>query len=583
LIGLRRALWGLGALGLVAGLALIDIGATSDRMDLRGLTIALALLAGWGFIGAGLLVWYRRPDNGFGGLMVATGFAWFLAMLGASNSSLLFTIGEAFGAVFYATLMHLLVTFPDGRLHSRLERVGVAWAYLVTLVVFPLFMPFADFRDFDCSDCPSNAFLVERHETVAKLGVGLLNLTGVVLALLVLTVLWRRWRAASAPQRRVLRGVLFPGGAVMALLVITAAGQTAGVQGASNVAAVIGTTAFAALPYVFLGGLAKARLASGGAMRELMGRLSEAPAAGELREALRRALGDPTLELLYWIPERERWVDAEGATVEPGMHRSGRMVTKVRHDGEVVAAILHDPVLAEQEPERLNAVTAAAGLALDNERLEAQLRARIEDLRASRARLIEVGFTERRRLERNLHDGAQQRLVSLALSLRMAQSKVRQDPDAAERMLDAAGHELDAALAELRELARGIHPAVLSDRGLDAALESLAARAPLPVELEERLGERLPGPIELAAYFVVAEALTNVVKYAEASRATVRAARQNGHVTVEVSDDGVGGATTDAGTGLRGLADRLSVLEGRLEVESHAGRGTTIRATIPCE
>ena len=196
--------------------------------------------------------------------------------------------------------------------------------------------------------------------------------------------------------------------------------------------------------------------------------------------------------------------------------------------------------------------------------------------------MLRIGLEERRRLERDLHDGAQQRLVSMALNMRLARAKLRDDPDAADRLLAGAGEELDAALGELRELARGIHPAVLTDRGLDTALETLARRAPVPVELETLAGERLPEAVELAAYFVVAEALTNVAKYAEASCATVNVDRDNGRVVVSVTDDGVGGANPANGTGLRGLADRLAVIEGRLDVESERGRGTTITARIPC-
>ena len=196
--------------------------------------------------------------------------------------------------------------------------------------------------------------------------------------------------------------------------------------------------------------------------------------------------------------------------------------------------------------------------------------------------MLRIGLEERRRLERDLHDGAQQRLVSMALNMRLARSKLREDPDSAETLLDCAGDELEAALSELRELARGIHPAVLSDRGLDTALETLAHRATVPVELRKLPGERLPEAIELAAYFVVSEALTNVAKYAGASHASVEVERQNGRLVVEVVDDGVGGADPEKGTGLRGLADRLAVIEGRLEIDSEPGRGTTIRARIPC-
>jgi PAS domain S-box-containing protein len=203
------------------------------------------------------------------------------------------------------------------------------------------------------------------------------------------------------------------------------------------------------------------------------------------------------------------------------------------------------------------------------------------EVRASRARIVEATDDTRRKLERNLHDGAQQRLVSLSLALRRAHSKVRDDPDAAERVLDGAAEELTQALAELRELARGIHPAVLSDRGLGPALEALADRAPVPVELSAKLDKRLPGPVEAAAYYVVAEALTNVAKYAEASSVRVSAARENGRVVVEVVDDGVGGADPEGGSGLRGLADRVEALDGRLHVHSTVGAGTKLRAVIP--
>jgi signal transduction histidine kinase len=203
------------------------------------------------------------------------------------------------------------------------------------------------------------------------------------------------------------------------------------------------------------------------------------------------------------------------------------------------------------------------------------------ELRASRQRLVEASDLERRRLERNLHDGAQQRLVSLSLALRLAQGRVHDDPADAERLLSVASDELAQALEELRELARGIHPAVLSDRGLPAALEALADRTPVPVKFESP-AERLPGPVEAAAYYVIAEALTNVAKYAEASQVEVRVERANGNARVVVADDGVGGADPSGGSGLRGLADRVEALDGRLEIESAPGQGTRVTAEIPC-
>jgi signal transduction histidine kinase len=219
-------------------------------------------------------------------------------------------------------------------------------------------------------------------------------------------------------------------------------------------------------------------------------------------------------------------------------------------------------------------------VAEENVRLDAELQARLDDLRESRARIVQAGDAARRKLERDLHDGAQQRLVGLALDLRLAREKVEDDPEAAGAMLDEASAELARATDELRELARGIHPAVLSDRGLEAAVESLAKRAPLPVEIDASLDGRLPGPVESAAYFVVSEALTNVVRHSGADRVEVGIRRDNGRLVVEVADDGAGGADP-TGSGLRGLADRVAALDGRLRVDDPAGGGTIVRADIP--
>ncbi len=213
--------------------------------------------------------------------------------------------------------------------------------------------------------------------------------------------------------------------------------------------------------------------------------------------------------------------------------------------------------------------------------LDAELRDRLEQLRASRARLVEAGDAERRRLERDLHDGAQSRLVALALLLRSAQTRAAADRELAA-LLRRAQDELQTSLSELRELARGIHPSVLTDRGLEPALQALVSRAPVPVTVEADGADRLPGAVESAAYFVVSEALANVAKYAGATQATVAVRRVNGRVTVEVADDGVGGADAARGSGLRGLADRVAALDGTLSLDSPSGRGTRLRAEIPC-
>ena len=225
-------------------------------------------------------------------------------------------------------------------------------------------------------------------------------------------------------------------------------------------------------------------------------------------------------------------------------------------------------------------MTAAAGIALENARLQAELRARLEEVRGSRARVLEAGQNERKRLERNLHDGAQQRLVALSLELSVLQTKL-DDPDASQS-LDRARTEIASSLEELREIAQGIHPAVVSGHGLAVALEQLAVRAPVPVALNVDLDGHLPEPLEVAAYYLVSESLANVGKYAQASSVTVDVARSNGKVVVEIVDDGIGGADTERGSGLRGLADRVEALDGRLRIWSPAGGGTRIRAEMPC-
>jgi signal transduction histidine kinase len=300
---------------------------------------------------------------------------------------------------------------------------------------------------------------------------------------------------------------------------------------------------------------------------------------GPVREMLAESLGDRNLSIAYWLPDREAFVDEAGRPVELPEPGSGRAWTAVEHDGRRVAAIVHDAAL-ETGPELVDAAAAAAALALDNERLKADLRARVEELRVSRVRIVEAADAARRRLERDLHDGAQQQLVSLALDLRMLRARVRDDE--AQALVDQLADKLGVALADLRELARGIHPAILTDRGLAPAIDALADRMPLPVERDLVLDERLSAAIEAAAYFVVAEGLTNVAKYARAERVRVELARDDDDVVVAVADDGVGGARVGAGSGLRGLEDRLAVLDGRLDVDSPPGGGTRLSARIPC-
>lgn len=299
-----------------------------------------------------------------------------------------------------------------------------------------------------------------------------------------------------------------------------------------------------------------------------------------VRELLAESLGDRTVAVAYWLPDRERFVDETGRPVELPDPASGRAWTVVERDGRPVAAIVHDASL-DASRELVYAAATASSLAIDNERLKADLRARLEELRVSRLRIVEAADDARRRIERDLHDGAQQRLVALALDLRLLRTRAGEDGELVAG-IDAVSERLSEALAELRELARGIHPSLLTERGLGPALNALASRAPLPVEVTIDVEGRLPAAIESAAYFTVAEGLTNVVKYAKAQEATVEVGHDGAGIEVLVADDGVGGVDLDAGSGLRGLQDRLAAVDGTLEIDSDA-TGTRLRARIPTE
>lgn len=580
--GLKRALWalaGAGALVLVVQTALI---AAADFHPDRGLWVAINIVAGGGFLGVGLFAWYRRPENRVGALMVTTAFAWFLGMFGLSEPAVLFTVGVLFNNLFIAPAIQLLLSFPTGRLASRLDRRLVVSAYLAVTVGFlPLIFTFDPVAEEQCTGCPDNVFLIDSSPSFVRTWGDILSVIGIAILLGVLGRLIGRWRRATPPLRRIVTPLFFSGGLLMAMLTALLFADLADIDLDYRVY-YVALIPFAAVPYLFLGSLARAQMLRGGAVSQLVSTIGDQVRGAELRDALSRALNDPSLELAYWLTESEQHVDPAGRRVELPEEGSGRAAYPVILDGEPVATLIHDPLLGD-EPELIEAVAAAAALALERERLDAELRAKVEELRQSRTRLLSVGLAERRRLERDLHDGAQQRLVSLALDMRLARAAVRDDPEQAERLLEGAGEELERALEELRELARGLHPAVLSDRGLDPAIEALASRAPVPVEIADRLGERLPEPVEIAAYFVVAEALTNVAKYAHANSAVVRLARDNGSVTVEVADDGIGGADAGRGSGLRGLADRVSALGGRFEIDSSAGSGTRVTARIPCE
>jgi signal transduction histidine kinase len=566
---LTRALAMLALAALLVGLLGAAVVYGSDHVEHAALTVAIGIGTGWAWIGTGLFAWWRRPTNRVGALMTWTGFAWLLSSFLAADSPTIFTLAMLGSNLYLAAYVHLLLAYPEGRLRCRAHR-RLVWATYTLAVVGPVPMLLSGLGSY-CDGCPPSIIQVSESATPARVADYLASAAAVVLAGTLAYVLVRRLRRASAPQRRALAPLLWSG--IVLLIVVALLVGTQTVSG-DNVPALslVGQLVFASVPFTFLLGLLRGFFARADAVSELLVRLGEAPGTDGMRGLLADALGDRSLQLLYWIDGGWAKRDGRPADVPPPGDRR-RAWTPVELEGQRVGAIVHDVSLLT-EPEALGSVAAAAGLAMRGEQLEAALR-------RSRARIVEAGLAERRRLERNLHDGAQQRLVALSLTLRIAQNQIGKAPDRAEQMVAAAQEELTRALEELRELARGIHPAVLSDRGLHAAVEALAVRSPLPVEVVEVPDERLPAPVEAAAYFVISEALTNVVKYANASAATVAVRRRNGHAHVEVRDDGVGGADPGRGSGLRGLADRVGALDGSLALDSPPGSGTTLRAEIP--
>jgi signal transduction histidine kinase len=542
----------------------------------RDLIAIFGPLIGGASIGTGLRAWQRRPDNRFGPLLVAVGFTYCLSGLIVTTDSWPFIAGLALIAVPYAFLFHILLAFPSGQLATPAARALAAAAYFLATVGWWACMVIEDTTRLGL---PANPLLIaDRPELFEALARTRLALVAALIAILGV-VLVRRFRSATRPQRRALTLVYTSGGLVLALYavwsILGAADVATGTQETLERARVI---ALATVPFAFLAGLLRSRVAGAAAVSELVARLGAGRDERTLQQALADALGDPSLALAYWLPERGEWVDARGETVT--LPEDPSACTPVERDGRPIAMLLHDASLAE-EPELVHAVGGAAALALENERLTAELRATVSELRASRARIVESADAARRKIERDLHDGAQQRLVALALGLRLARSRLDDDADAAKALLDDASRHLDEAIRELRELARGIHPAVLSDRGLASALEALAQRMPLPIEVAAVPRERLPERVEAAAYYVVAEAITNVARYAQATHARVDVRCDDNRLVVEVADDGIGGADPGKGSGLRGLGDRVAALDGRLDVASEAGRGTTVRAQIP--
>jgi signal transduction histidine kinase len=568
----RAVLWAIALAGVAAAATSFALALNSDHVNEPGLQAALMDWITLPYILAGVVAWSRRPDSRFGPLMVVAGFTMFLSTLAWANAALPHTIGQAFDLLPAIVFLHVFLAFPSGRLEGGFERGLVIAGYITAFGLEIVGMALGGYGPDNLLEVVAKPGLGQTLQDTQLVAISALCLAGVA-------VLFARRRGAGAPLRRSVALLVdsFALGLVMiAVLFLTGAFDGPAFETIRRATFVV----IGLAPAAFLIGLLNARLARS-ALGDLLLEIRANPAPGDLRDALARALRDPSLMLAYWLPDYAVWSDVDGRTVTlPERAEDGRATTFVDRDGEHVAALLHDASLRD-EPELLDAVSAAAAIALENARLHADLAARLEELRGSRVRVIEAGQKERQRLERNLHDGAQQRLVALSLELTLLKKSIDGDPEVGER-IDHARDEIAMSLQELRDIARGLHPAVVSGHGLAVALESLAARAPVPVALHVELEDRLPERLEVAAYYLVSESIANIGKHAQASSASVDVCRRNGQVVIEIVDDGIGGANTEAGSGLRGLADRVEALDGRLRVWTPRGHGTRVRAEIPC-
>jgi signal transduction histidine kinase len=558
-LALRRAIQaGVLALGLLIGASVL-----SGQHSLNAVSF---LISGGAFVAAGLIAWSLRPTNVVGLLMTAVGLSLLMSAVVKNGSpingypaSLLL---PWLGGLWEVLLIHLLLLFPEGRLGSQMSRWLVAALYIFYAV---------------------GLFGIPSVLTAAVYS---------VFILLAVALILRRWWLGGRARRRSLTPVLwslvatalaFVSSALLTFLAI-AGPPVAGSIGGQPVTLIDASPLlFLAMPVGFLVGLLRSGLdltTVGSLVIKLSGGLQPA----QLQTALAEALHDPSLEVVYWVPDLASFADLQGRQVQLPGHESERAASVLGGETNPVAALVYDSSLL-LEPELVDSAAAAARMALENAGLQAQLRAQLEEVRQSRARLVEAAQNERQRVERDLHDGAQQQLVTLLLSLQATKAEAQRhaDPETAA-MLESNIATLKQAVAELRELARGIYPSILTEAGLVPAVRSLAERCPIPVEIRGDVGDRRLAPhLEATLYFVAAEAITNAVKHSHAGSICVCMQRHVHTISFEVSDDGQGGADLLAGTGLRGLSDRVAAVGGRLEVGSVNGQGTTIHCDILCE
>jgi signal transduction histidine kinase len=541
-----------------------------------GLAATLTVVAGLMLVVAGLVTAFGRQAGRIGDLAVVAGLVWFAPVwVGWDRGpSLVRSLGMLAAGFTFPLLVHLVLAYPSGRLHGAVARTLVVAAYLEAAVVALGRALFRDpFFDPGCwANCTDNLFLLHSLPGLARAIEAADRWFTVAAAAALVTLCARRLLRDSGPARRALLPVALPAILLAATVVAHAiALQQRPLEDPSDptfrTIFVIGCAAVILLAAGLVWAAVRTRVQRR-AVARIATSLGQTPPPGSLQAALAKAIGDPELQIAYWLPDAQHYVDANGRPVAKPAAGPGRAVTALVRDGRQIAVVTHTAALPDLEPE----LGAAVRLALENERLQAEALAQLDQLRASRIRIVETGDSERRRLERDLHDGAQQRLLALSYDLRLARAQAQADGDShTGSLLTQATDHAQAALAELRELAHGIYPAILAEAGLAAALATLADAAPLPVEIRDADQERCPAAVETAAYLLVAEALDDAAGR-DASHATVSAMQLGGRLVITVQDDG-----SNRTTAMVQLAERVGALDGRLEVQP-----TRLRAELPC-
>ncbi|GAB3197672.1 hypothetical protein GCM10027261_23490 [Geodermatophilus arenarius] len=572
------------ARALMVGLALIgasgavvagvEIALFADRGGAGWWLLALFPAGGLVHLAAGLEAWRRRPSNRTGPIMVIGALSWFVAALANTGTPVLVAVGVVLATTPLAVTVWLLHAFPSGRLRSRTSRLTVVGAFGVSLVLqVPTYL-------FDAGASPGGVLSVGHRVDLLSAGTWLQRAAGMVVMLMTAGVLAGRLRTATPGQRRVLLplyayGIL----AVLATPLGPLLGPSAGLSPVQVVGLQIGL--LAGVPVALAAAVLRGGFARTAEIQELGAWVASPAATPErLAEALGRVLGDPSLQVVYASRDGRTLVDGSGAPFDASALGEHRDLVDIELGSRRIGAVVYDTTVVD-DAELVRGAGQVAALAIDHDRLTAELRASHADLRRSRARLVEAGDRARQRIAQDLHDGLQVELVLLALE---AQQLAHVDgaadlPGAATRLRVG----IDGAARHLRGIVHALMPAALVERGLTAAIEDLVDRVPLPTRLAvAEVDGRLPATVERTAYFVVAEALTNAVKHAAAATLTVTLEHAPARLVIGVTDDGVGGATQEGGVGLRGLADRVDALGGRFTVDSPAGGGTRLLVELPC-